>query len=122
MSKNHHRNCHEEVYDVAHEEQTDNCFLTKLEAKGGAKASAPEWESGGQRGRKKTRRSFWRQSHGVAEGRTPCTSWAGQTIPGEESFIVALCPDPPAREEREERDGKTRDREERERERRERER
>ena len=24
-----------------------------LEAKGGAKASAPEWESGGQRGRKK---------------------------------------------------------------------
>ena len=39
---------------------------------------------------------------GEAEGRTPCTSSAGQTIPGEESY-VALCPDPPEREEREER-------------------
>ena len=34
-------------------------------------------------------------------------------------LYVALCPDPPAREEREKRDGKTRDREEREREERE---
>ena len=28
-------------------------YIYILEAKGGAKASAPEWESGGQRGRKK---------------------------------------------------------------------
>ena len=28
-------------------------YIYIVEAKGGAKASAPEWESGGQRGRKK---------------------------------------------------------------------
>ena len=117
-------------------------YICRLEAKGGAKASAPEWESGGQRGRKKhalfleavKETSRWhrkdppaertvgsakreeggreggrggrerktRRGRGEAEGRTPCTSSAGQTIPGEESY-VALCPDPPEREEREER-------------------
>ena len=43
-----------------------------LEAKGGAKASAPEWENGGQRGRKK---------HGALFG--------GR---GEESFICGSLP------------------------------
>ena len=46
--------------------------MIKLEAKGGAKASAPEWESGGQRGRKK---------HGALFG--------GR---GEESFICGSLP------------------------------
>ena len=68
-----------------------------LEAKGGAKASAPEWESGGQRGRKK---------HGALLE-------AGVKSP----LYVALCPDPPAREEREERRKDERQRGERERER-----
>ena len=71
-----------------------------LRPRGGAKASAPEWESGGQRGRKK---------HGALLE-------AGVKSP----LYVALCPDPPAREEREERRKDERQRGERERERRER--
>ena len=47
-------------------------YIYTLEAKGGAKASAPEWESGGQRGRKK---------HGALFG--------GR---GEESFICGSLP------------------------------
>ena len=70
----------------------------RLEAKGGAKASAPEWESGGQRGRKK---------HGALFGGRGEESFICGSLPG--SFLL--------REKREKRDGKTRDREERERER-----
>ena len=71
-----------------------------LRPRGGAKASAPEWESGGQRGRKNT--ALFLE--------------AGVKSP----LYVALCPDPPAREEREERRKDERQRGERERERRER--
>ena len=72
-------------------------LLDGLEAKGGAKASAPEWESGGQRGRKK---------HGALFG--------GR---GERVLYMWLFARILLREKREKRDGKTRDREERERER-----
>ena len=74
--------------------------LWRLEAKGGAKASAPEWESGGQRGRKK---------HGALFG--------GR---GEESFICGSLPGSSCeRREREERRKDERQRGEREREERE---
>ena len=72
-----------------------------LEAKGGAKASAPEWESGGQRGRKK---------HGALFG--------GR---GEESFICGSLPGSSS-ERRERRETERRETERREREREERER
>ena len=76
------------------------CNLKRLEAKGGAKASAPEWESGGQRGRKK---------HGALFG--------GR---GEESFICGSLPGSSC-ERRERRETERRETErERERERRER--
>ena len=69
-----------------------------LEAKGGAKASAPEWESGGQRGRKK---------HGALFG--------GR---GEESFICGSLPGSSCerrkRREMERREAEKREREERE--------
>ena len=68
----------------------------KLEAKGGAKASAPEWESGGQRGRKK---------HGALFG--------GR---GEESFICGSLPGSSC-ERRERRETERRETERRERER-----
>ena len=68
----------------------------KLEAKGGAKASAPEWESGGQRGRKK---------HGALFG--------GR---GEESFICGFLPGSSC-ERRERRETERRETERRERER-----
>ena len=71
-----------------------------LEAKGGAKASAPEWESGGQRGRKK---------HGALFG--------GR---GEESFICGSLPGSSC-ERRERRETERRETERREREREERE-
>ena len=66
-----------------------------LEAKGGAKASAPEWESGGQRGRKK---------HGALFG--------GR---GEESFICGSLPGSSC--ERREREERRKDERQRERER-----
>ena len=73
-------------------------FMTQLvlEAKGGAKASAPEWESGGQRGRKK---------HGALFG--------GR---GEESFICGSLPGSSC-ERRERRETERRETERRERER-----
>ena len=72
-----------------------------LEAKGGAKASAPEWESGGQRGRKK---------YGALFG--------GR---GEESFICGSLPGSSCeRRERRETERRETERRERERERRER--
>ena len=75
--------------------------LQELEAKGGAKASAPEWESGGQRGRKK---------HGALFG--------GR---GEESFICGSLPGSSCeRRERRETERRETERRERERERRER--
>ena len=78
---------------------TINLYL--LEAKGGAKASAPEWESGGQRGRKK---------HGALFG--------GR---GEESFICGSLPGSSCeRRERRETERRETERRERERERRER--
>ena len=92
-----------------------------LEAKGGAKASAPEWESGGQRGRKKHgalfggSRTEWQKAGRLAQvGR-------GKRFQVKSPLYVALCPDPPAREEREERRKDERQRGEREREREERE-
>ena len=92
--------------------------MIHLRPRGGAKASAPEWESGGQRGRKKHGALFGRQSHGVAEGQDGLAQVGrGKTIPGEESFICGLFARILLREKREKRDGKTRDREERERER-----
>ena len=72
------------------------CNLKRLEAKGGAKASAPEWESGGQRGRKK---------HGALFG--------GR---GEESFICGSLPGSSC-ERRERRETERRETERRERER-----
>ena len=79
-----------------------NNIIYKLEAKGGAKASAPEWESGGQRGRKK---------HGALFG--------GR---GEESFICGSLPGSSCeRRERRETERRETERREREREREERE-
>ena len=71
-------------------------YIYILEAKGGAKASAPEWESGGQRGRKK---------HGALFG--------GR---GEESFICGSLPGSSC-ERRERRETERRETERRERER-----
>ena len=70
--------------------------MWELEAKGGAKASAPEWESGGQRGRKK---------HGALFG--------GR---GEKSFICGSLPGSSC-ERRERRETERRETERRERER-----
>ena len=80
---------------------TNESLRCILEAKGGAKASAPEWESGGQRGRKK---------HGALFG--------GR---GEESFICGSLPGSSCeRRERRETERRETERRERERERRER--
>ena len=77
-----------------------DCLLeSNLRPRGGAKASAPEWESGGQRGRKK---------HGALFG--------GR---GEESFICGSLPGSSC-ERRERRETERRETERRERERRER--
>ena len=80
-----------------HPSNKTNKYITRsLEAKGGAKASAPEWESGGQRGRKK---------HGALFG--------GR---GEESFICGSLPGSSC-ERRERRETERRETERRERER-----
>ena len=90
-----------------------------------AKTSAPEWENGGQRGRKKYGALFGGNQGDVAvasqrstcraEGRTLCTNWAGQTIPGKEFFICGSLPGSSC-EKKKKRNGKTKDREEKKRE------
>ena len=88
----------------------------KLEAKGGRKLALQNGKVEGSEVGKKNGALFGRQSHGVAEGRTPCTSWAGQTIPGEESFICGSLPGSSC-ERRERRETERRETERRERER-----
>ena len=62
--------------------------IASLEAKGGAKASAPEWESGGQRGRKKHGALFGGSQGDVAVAsqrstcRADCRKSAGRVVRG----------------------------------------